>query len=116
MAQGTHEAIEGHGRDMPNHRTQLQTQPAMRRQQGIAGHLGAYGAIAKDEMRQDREDGFARGALDAPDGEPTQPDTDIMRVAGETPTAATSGRVGELQAQGQNKSEDELDKRLAIVQ
>jgi len=67
-------------------------------------------------MREDREDGFARGALDAPDGEPTQPDPDVMRVAGETPTSATGGRVGELKAQGQNKSEDALDKRLTIVQ
>ena len=67
-------------------------------------------------MRQDREHGFARGALDAPDSETTQPDTDVMRVAGETPTSATGSRVCELKAQGQNKGEDELDKRLAIVQ
>jgi hypothetical protein len=38
-----------------------------------------------------------------------------MRVTGETPAPATGRRVGELKAQGQDKSEDELDKRLAIV-
>jgi hypothetical protein len=39
-----------------------------------------------------------------------------MRVAGETPAPATGRRVCELQAQGQDKGEDELDKCLAIVQ
>ena len=38
-----------------------------------------------------------------------------MRVAGETPTPATGRRVGELQAQGEDKGEDELDKRLGVV-
>jgi hypothetical protein len=32
VAEGTDQAIERHRRDMPNHRTQLQTQPPMRRQ------------------------------------------------------------------------------------
>ena len=40
VAKRTDKAVERHGRDMPNHRTQLQTQPAMRRQEDIAGHLG----------------------------------------------------------------------------
>ena len=85
-------------------------------QQGITSHFWLHRAVTQDEMRQDGEDRFARGALDTPDGEPTQPDPDIMRVAGETPTPATGRRVGELQAQGEDKGEDELDKRLAIGQ
>ena len=39
-----------------------------------------------------------------------------MRVAGETPAPATGRRMCELKAQGQDKGEDTLDKRLAIVQ
>jgi hypothetical protein len=66
-------------------------------------------------MWEDREHGFASCTLEAPDGEPAQPNTDVMRVAGETPAPATGRRVGELQAQGQDKGEDELDKRLAII-
>src|SRR4029434_7557713 len=58
---------------------------------------------------------FARGALDAPDDDSTQTDARIMRVARQAPTAATGRLVGELKAQGQDKGEDELDKRLAIV-
>src|SRR6266853_893771 len=66
-------------------------------------------------MRQDRKHGSARRALYPPDGEPTQADTERMRVAGQTPAPATGRRVGELKAQGQDKSEDELDKCFAIV-
>src|SRR5215510_11469392 len=87
----------------------------MRRQQDIAGHLGSHRAIAKDDMREDRAHGFAPCALDAPDGETTQPDTDVMRVAGETPAPATGRRMCELKAKGEEKGEDELDKRLAVV-
>ena len=47
---------------------------------------------------------------------PPQPDPDIMRVAGETPAPANRSPFGELQAQGDDKGEDELDKRLAIGQ
>ena len=85
-------------------------------QQGIAGHLRAHLAIAQDEVRQDREHRFARGALDTPDGEPTQADTGIMGVARQAPAAATGGLVGELKAEGEEKGEDEFDKRLAIAQ
>jgi hypothetical protein len=67
-------------------------------------------------MREDREHDLAPCTLDAPDGETTQPDPDVMRVAGETLAPATGRRVCELKAKGQEKGEDELDKRLAIVQ
>ena len=39
-----------------------------------------------------------------------------MRVAGETPAPATGRRVGALHAQGEDKGEDDLDKRRAIGQ
>jgi hypothetical protein len=53
-------------------RAQLQTQPTMRRQQRITGHLRAHLAIAQDEVRQDREHRFTCGTLNAPDGEAAQ--------------------------------------------
>jgi hypothetical protein len=67
-------------------------------------------------MREDREDGSARGALEAPDGEPTQPDTDVMRVAGQAPTATTGRLVGKLKAQSEEKGQHTFDKGLAISQ
>ena len=42
VAKRTDQAIEGHGRDMIEHRAQLQTEPTMRGQQGITGDLGAH--------------------------------------------------------------------------
>jgi hypothetical protein len=58
---------------------------------------------------------FARGALDTPDGETTQPDTGIMGVAGQASTAVTGRLVFQLEAEGEEKSEHELEKRLAIA-
>jgi hypothetical protein len=72
----------------------------MRRQQGVAGHVRSHLAIAQDEMREDREHRFACGALDTPDGDPTQPDTDVMRVACQAPASTTGRLVLELKAEG----------------
>jgi len=69
LTEGTDQTVEGHGRDVTDHRAQLQTEATMGRQQGIAGHLGSHLAIAQDEMGQDGEDGFTPRTLDAPDGE-----------------------------------------------
>ena len=66
-------------------------------------------------MRQDREHRFARRALDTPNSETTQADTGVMGVTRQAPAATTGGRVCELKAKGEEKSEDTLDKRLAIV-
>src|SRR5512145_152255 len=66
-------------------------------------------------MRQDREHGATRGALDAPDGEPTQPGTGIMGVACETSAAATGRLVGKLQAKGKEESTHEFHKGLAVA-
>ena len=70
---------------MMEHCTELQTQAPMRRQQGVASHVRRI-SEAEDEMRQERKDGFARRALYPPDRDATQANTDIMRVAGQTPT------------------------------
>ena len=56
-----------------------------------------------------------RRALDPPDGEPTQPDPGIMRVAGQAPAPATGGLVFQLKAEGHEKGEDTFEKRLAIA-
>jgi hypothetical protein len=65
-------------------------------------------------MWQDREHGFAPRTLHPPNGDSTQTNTDIMRVACETPAPAAGGLVLKLKAKGQEKSENELDKRLAV--
>jgi hypothetical protein len=59
--------------------------------------------------------GFARRALEPPDGDPAQPDADIMRVARQAPAAVTRRLVCELKAEGQEKGEDTFDKRLAVA-
>ncbi len=66
-------------------------------------------------MGKDREDRFARRALDTPESDPAQADTDIMGVAGQAPAAATGRLVCKLKAKGQEKGEDAFDKRLAIA-
>src|SRR5713101_4925875 len=88
-AKRTDQAIEGHGREMPDHRTELQTEAAVSGQQSIAGDLRAHLAVTQDEVRQDREHRLARRALDTPDGDPTQTDAHIMRVARQAPSPAT---------------------------
>ena len=65
-------------------------------------------------MRQDREHGCAPRTLHPPDGDSTQTNADILRVACETPAPAAAGLVLELKAKGQEQSENELDKCLAI--
>src|SRR4029450_1393451 len=92
-----------------------QTQPPMRRQQRITGHLRAHLALAQDEVRQDGEHRLTGGALAPPDGDSTQPDTGIVGVAGQAPTLAAAGLVEELKAESEEKREHELDKRLGVT-
>ena len=73
-------------------------------QQGIAGHIRAHLAVAQDKVRQDGEDRFASGALDAPDGEPAQANPRVMRVARQTLTRAAAGLVEELKAEGEEEA------------
>ena len=112
----THQAIEGHRGDMVEDCAQLQTETAMGGQQRITSHLRSHLTIAQDEVGEDREHGAARGALETPDGDPTETDTRIMRVTGEAPAAATGCLVEELKAKGQEKGEDAFDKRLPVTQ
>ena len=58
---------------------------------------------------------FARRALNAPDGESTQAEAGIMGVARQASAATTAGLVFELKAKGEEKGQDKLDKRLAII-
>jgi len=60
------------------------------------------------------EAGSAPGALDTPDRDPTQTTTNIMRVAGQTPSPATGCLVFELEAKGQNEGDHTFEKRLAV--
>jgi hypothetical protein len=64
---------------------------------------------------QDGEHRTTRGALDAPDGDSTQANTDIMGVARQAPAPATGGLVFELKAKGHHEGEDTFEERLAIV-
>ena len=59
--------------------------------------------------------GFARGALEPPDGDATQADTGIMRVARQAPTAVTGRLVEELKAEGEKEREYEFNKGLAVA-
>src|SRR5258705_13687165 len=101
---------------MADDRAQLQAETSMGRQQGIVGGVRSHRAVAQDKMRQDREDRFAGGALDAPDGEPAQANPRVMRVARQAPTRAAAGLVEELKAEGEEEGEDELDKRVGVVE
>jgi hypothetical protein len=65
---------------MPDDGAQCQTELTVRRQQGVAGHLWMPMAITQAEVGQDGEPSTTRGALDAADGDPTQMDTEVMRM------------------------------------
>ena len=67
-------------------------------------------------MGEDREHRVTRGALEPPDSDPTQPDPDVMRGAGQASAAATCRLVGELKADGKDESQHAFEKRLPIVQ
>jgi len=88
----------------------------VRGDEGRPGHIGAHAAIAQDEVGQDGEYSFTRGALDTPDGTSAQAETDIMRVARQAATLAATGFVGELQAEGQEEGEAECNKRFGGAQ
>ena len=72
-------------------------------------------AITQDEMWEDREHRFARRTLYPPDGDSTETDAGIMRMACETPAPVTGGLVLELQAKGYDEGEDTFEERLSIA-
>jgi hypothetical protein len=100
---------------MADHRTPLQAQSAMGRQQGIASDLGSHLAIAPDEVGEDYEHRATRGALETPDGNPTQADTDVMRVARQAPATATGRLVCQLKAEREDEGQHTFEKRLTIA-
>src|SRR5215831_659144 len=69
-----------------------------------------------NEVREDREDGATRRALEPPDSEPAQADTDIMGVACEAATTATRRLMSELKAQRQDEGQHAFNKRFAVAQ
>jgi hypothetical protein len=99
---------------MADDRAQFQTEATVCGQESITGHLRSHLAIAQDEVRQDSEHGFARGALDTPDRKTIQPDPNIMRVARQAPSTTAGHLVCELKADGQNEGQHTFDKGLAI--
>src|SRR5215813_11226196 len=58
---------------------------------------------------------FARRALDPPDGHTPPTETDIMRMPRQASAAVTGRIVFQLEAEGEEKSEHELEKRLTIA-
>ena len=116
LTQGADQTIESHGREMADGRTPFQTEPAMSGQQGISGRLGSHRAVPQDAMGQHGKHGLTIRALNAPDGETTQPDTGIVGVAGQAPALAAAGLVEELKAEREEKRAHELDKRLGVTE
>src|SRR5262249_31187628 len=115
VATRTDEAVERHGGEMVEHGAPLQTETAVRGQQGIPGDLWTHLTVAQDKMRQDGEHRTTRGALDAPNGDAPQADTGIMRVARQASTAVAGRLVCQLKAKGEEKGEDAFDKGLAVA-
>ena|SRR6266542_7116699 len=66
-------------------------------------------------MREDREHGLAHRTLNTPDRDSPQTDTDVMRVAGQTPSPAKGGLVFELEAKGHDEGDHTFEKRLAVA-
>jgi hypothetical protein len=66
-------------------------------------------------MWQEGTDGLTACTLDAPDGEPSQPDAHGMRMPRPAPAAVTGGLGLELKAQGHEAGEDTLEKGLAVT-
>src|SRR5712691_10626099 len=85
-------------------------------QQGIASHLRSHLAIAQDKVGEDREHRTTRGALETPDGDPTQTDPDVMRVARQAPATATGRLVFQLKTDGQDERQYQFHKGLAVAQ
>jgi hypothetical protein len=71
--------------------------------------------IAQNKVREHGEYRFARGALDTPDGDPAEADSDVMGVACQAPAAATGRLVCELKAEGEEEGEHTFEERLPIA-
>jgi len=100
---------------MLDDRAAFQTEPTMRRQPRVTSHLRTHLAITPDEKWEDREHRCAQRTLYPPDGDPTETEAGIMRMARETPAPATGGLVRELKAQGYDEGDDTFKERLPIA-
>jgi hypothetical protein len=87
----------------------------MGREEDMTGSLRGHRAIAQDEVREDREHRSARRALKPPDGDATETDADLMRVACETPAPTAGCLVLELKAKGHDEGDDTFEERLPIA-
>jgi hypothetical protein len=87
----------------------------MRGSQGVAGHLRAHLTSAPDDVREDGEPRATRRALETPDGEPAQPDPDVLRVARQAAATATGGLVLPLKAAGQDEGAAPCEERRPIA-
>jgi hypothetical protein len=72
-------------------------------------------ARAPDDIREDREYRFARGALKTPDRDPTQTDAHVMRVACQASAAATGRLVLQLKTQRQAERQHQFHTGLAVA-
>src|SRR5262245_46171296 len=93
LTQCIDQTVEGHVRDMTDHRAPLQTEAPVRAQQGITGHFWPHLTITQDEMREDCKYRATRAALKTPDGDPTQTDKEVMRVTDQAPTSVAGALV-----------------------
>jgi hypothetical protein len=64
---------------------------------------------------QHRKDRFARGALNAPDGETTQANPSIMGMTGQRAAAVAAGFMMELKANREDKRHNALNEGFAIT-
>ena len=100
---------------MVDDRTPLYAEPTVYSQQGIASHLQAGLVLAQDEVRQHGEHRATHRALETPDGEPTQTDPDVMRVARQAAATATGGFVCQLKAEGQDEGKHTFEQCFPIA-
>jgi hypothetical protein len=125
LTEGRHQAVATERTDQPIHRhrrdivqdgTEFQAQPTMRGEEDVPGHVGSHGPVAQDKMGQHGEDRLAYRTLQAPDRDPAESDTHIVRVACQTKAARTRGFMPELEASGQDESNNKVEKGFALVQ
>ena len=80
------------------------------------GNIGTHAAITQDKMGQHGKYRSASGALNAPNGEATEANASIMGVASQRAAAITGRFVMELETDGEDEGQHELDEHLASAQ
>jgi hypothetical protein len=113
VAEGADATRDGHGGDMAADRAQFPTEPSRPREQGGVDGVRTHGARAQDQGGEDRAHRATRGTLAAPARPPMQTDANIMRVARQTPSAATGCLVCQLKAEGEAERHPQCAKGVA---